>query len=682
MSTATRLKLIFSLLIFSVILSSALSVSSQYKITRMLTNIGADDTLSDRLNNVERAARVAQFDVVQVQQFLTDASATHDNQSFDDAAKFAADFSVRATQLHGLIDGLSANRDFAPGIATMQAALANAEASFPNYDALGIKMAHAYIDGGMAGGNVLMKQFDPVSEQIVDTMDKLVTTASTLNDSLNTVTGDNIQLARDTLTSNSTFQVVAGIVLVALFIAVTLYAITLIANPITVLTQLMERLSGGELTVTVPFVAKRDDVGKMARSIDQFRRGLLDNESLRAAGEAQRAQAERDRARALRNMADTVESETRRAVERLSGDTAEMADHAGKMAASANAVGSNCQSVAAAAEQSMANAQIVAAASEEMRSSIVEISQQMTHSTAATAQAVSASELAHQTIGQLASAVNRIGEVASLIRGIAEQTNLLALNATIEAARAGDAGKGFAVVASEVKTLANQTSQATEDIGRQIAEIRTTTNAAVEAVAGIGTAIRNVEIVSSSIAAAVEEQTAATGEIVRNITQTSDAVREVTQRITEVSSEADDTGRRAADVSAAASDMAEAVEDMRTILVKIVRTASEDADRRNAVRYSVDSAATLHVGGKNIVGHVENCSAGGALFTGIEHSLATGTQVTLAISGFADKLPAIVRGGSEGWVRLEFQLNAALRPNFERDFTRLTAQAEALGRAA
>ncbi len=682
MSTAARLKLIFSFLILAVILSSAVSVSSQERGAQLLSTIRTGDELSDKLSTIERTARIAQFDVVQVQQFLTDASATHDNQSFDDAAKFAGDFTDRVKQLRGLIGEMSGDSNVSTGVATMQKALSDAEATFPSYDAIGIKMAHAYIDSGTANGNILMKQFDPVSEQIVDTMDKLVSTASQLNDSLHAQNGGNIDKADSILTANANIQIIIGIALIGLFVAVTIYVTMLIANPITVLTQLMTRLSAGELGVTVPFVAKRDDVGKMACAIDQFRRGLLDNETLRAAGETQRIEAERDRARALRNMADTVESETRRAVERLSGDTVEMADHAGKMASSAEAVGSNCQSVAAAAEQSMANAQIVAAASEQMRSSIQEISHQMAHSTTATAEAVSASDIARQTIARLSTAVDRIGEVASMIRGIAGQTNLLALNATIEAARAGEAGRGFAVVASEVKALANQTSQATEDIGRQIEEIRSTTAATVDAVTGIGTAIGNVEAVSGSIAAAVEQQTAATGEIVRNITQTTDAVREVTQRITEVSTEAGDTGRRAGDVSAAANDMALAVEDMRKILIKIVRTASDDADRRGATRYAVDVAATLTIAGKSFAGRLENCSTGGARFAGSEGDVPRGSQVTLEISGFSDKLTAIVRGGSENWVRLEFVLNAATRQSFERDFARLTARSEGLNRAA
>ncbi|MCB1753821.1 MAG: methyl-accepting chemotaxis protein, partial [Gammaproteobacteria bacterium] len=172
--------------------------------------------------------------------------------------------------------------------------------------------------------------------------------------------------------------------------------------------------------------------------------------------------------------------------------------------------------VASAAELASSNVQTVAAAAEELGSSISEISRQMSVQNGAADDAVTAALASDTEIKGLAEKVEAIGDVVNLITGIAEQTNLLALNATIEAARAGDAGKGFAVVASEVKNLASQTAKATDQIATQIQEVQDRTGKAVSAIADIGTRIEKIREIAASVAAAVEEQNAASGEISRN----------------------------------------------------------------------------------------------------------------------------------------------------------------------
>jgi len=207
--------------------------------------------------------------------------------------------------------------------------------------------------------------------------------------------------------------------------------------------------------------------------------------------------------------------------------------------------------------------QSVAAATEELSASISEISQQVAQSTTIAQRAVGQARETDATINGLAQASQKIGEVADLIRDIANQTNLLALNATIEAARAGDAGKGFAVVASEVKNLANQTAQATEEISGQISGIQGATAQAVDAIRVITSTISEIDQIASAIAAAVEQQGAATREISRSIQQAADGTRDVSQNISGVSSALSESARLADGLLGAASDLSHQADVMR-----------------------------------------------------------------------------------------------------------------------
>jgi methyl-accepting chemotaxis protein len=191
--------------------------------------------------------------------------------------------------------------------------------------------------------------------------------------------------------------------------------------------------------------------------------------------------------------------------------------------------------VAEAANRSHGNVATVVSAAEELANSIGEIGGQVERSTTIADAAVEEAERSNEMINGLAGAVDKISDVVALINGIASQTNLLALNATIEAARAGDAGKGFAVVASEVKSLANQTAKATEDIAYQINEVQGATGNAVTGIEGISNTIRQMSEISTAIAAAVEQQRAATGEIARNANAVSDDAASVLNSVTELS---------------------------------------------------------------------------------------------------------------------------------------------------
>ncbi|MFN5685812.1 methyl-accepting chemotaxis protein, partial [Bradyrhizobium sp.] len=208
--------------------------------------------------------------------------------------------------------------------------------------------------------------------------------------------------------------------------------------------------------------------------------------------------------------------------------------------------------VAVASEQASTNVQSVASATEEMASSVTEISRQVQQSARMANEAVSQARTTTGRVGELSKAAARIGDVVELINTIAGQTNLLALNATIEAARAGDAGRGFAVVATEVKALAEQTAKATGDIGQQIAGIQAATQESVGAIREISETIERLSEISATIAAAVEEQGAATQEISRNVQQAAQGTQQVSSNITDVQRGATQTGTASSEVLSAA----------------------------------------------------------------------------------------------------------------------------------
>ncbi|MCR6631791.1 MAG: methyl-accepting chemotaxis protein [Magnetospirillum sp.] len=439
-------------------------------------------------------------------------------------------------------------------------------------------------------------------------------------------------------------------------------------GPLTRMADAMRRLATGEREVEVPSRERADEVGAMARALQVFKDNAAEAERLRTAQEQERTRAEAEKLVALRAMADTVERETRSAVDRVAERTGHMQDDAVGMASSAQLVSANSQDVAAAAAQALANAQNVASASEQLSASIGEITQQVGTAGGITRRAVESVLDAQHTMAQLTEAVAHIGEVAQIISGIAAQTNLLALNATIEAARAGDAGKGFAVVAGEVKALATQTSRATEEISGQIDTIQGTTRHVEAAVSAIAQSIRDVDGMSSAIAAAIEQQGAATAEIARNVTQTSDAALEVSNRIATVSGEAASTGERAATVRSVSTDVAEAIDQLRHALVRTVRTATREVDRRALPRYRVNAAATVRLGSEWAEATIQDCSEGGVTLLAGTLSLGLGQRVSLSAPLLGDNLPAEVVELEHGHAHLHFRLDGEEQERFADRF--------------
>lgn len=359
------------------------------------------------------------------------------------------------------------------------------------------------------------------------------------------------------------------------FIAAGLLGVALgVVRPIVRMTGTMQKLATGDLAAEIPFAQRRDEVGSMAGALLVFKQAAIENSRLREEQLRQEQEAALAKRSALNQMAETVERETGRSVDTATAATQSVEQAASGLSEIAKSLSAESQAVAAASTQALGNSQAVSAAAEELSASIREIAGQVARTSTVTKSAVAGREQARSTIQALAGSVKKIAEVSDLIGGIAGQTNLLALNATIEAARAGEAGRGFAVVAAEVKSLSDQTAKSTEEIGRLIAEIQASTQAAVDAVETMGGHIVEIDGVATSVAAAMEEQDAATREITRSISESASAAKEVSAKIGNVSRDAASVNERAAEVRQAIAGMAANLEQLRSVVVQTVRDST------------------------------------------------------------------------------------------------------------
>jgi len=335
-----------------------------------------------------------------------------------------------------------------------------------------------------------------------------------------------------------------------------------IVPPILGMTSAMTRLAGGDHGVEIPAVDKKDEIGLMARAVLVFKENMIKAKEL-AANEAEELKARMARAKRVEALTDRFDADVSMVLKTVASASTELQTTATSMSGTAEETSRQATAVAAATEQAATNVQTVASATEELSSSVGEISRQVAQSAKIAQKAVDEATQTNATIQGLSEVADKIGDVVQLINDIASQTNLLALNATIEAARAGDAGKGFAVVASEVKSLANQTAKATEEIGAQIAAIQSSSNQAVSAIKGIGATIVEISDITTSIASAVEEQSAATQDIARNVQQAAAGTSEVSANIVGVTQAAGETGAAAQQVLSASGELSQQSETLR-----------------------------------------------------------------------------------------------------------------------
>jgi methyl-accepting chemotaxis protein len=318
------------------------------------------------------------------------------------------------------------------------------------------------------------------------------------------------------------------------------------------MTGAMGTIAGGDTSIAVPCVDRRDEMGAMAVALLVFKENAEKVRAMQTEREALENAAQAEKAAAMNRLADEFEAKIGEIVETVSSASTELEASARTLTSTADRSQQLATAVAAASEQATANVQSVASATEQLTSSVTEISRQVQESARMAGDAVDQARTTNDRVGELSKAAGRIGDVVELINTIAGQTNLLALNATIEAARAGEAGRGFAVVASEVKALAEQTAKATGEISQQISGIQAATGESVSAIRAISGTIERLSEISSTIAAAVEEQGAATQEISRNVQQAAQGTQEVSSNISDVERGAGETGSASSQVLSAA----------------------------------------------------------------------------------------------------------------------------------
>lgn len=447
-----------------------------------------------------------------------------------------------------------------------------------------------------------------------------------------------------------------------------------VVRPINTINRVMLQLADGATTIDVPYVTRLDEIGGMARAVEVFRQHILEAERLSARQEesrAARAQRQDEMERHTEDFGTSVSA----VLETLEGSAAGMRRAAEAMARISGTLHDEATSTSKEASRSSLDLTAVAASVEQMTATVHEISRQVATAAEVSRQAVRRTEASQESIRSLGESTSRIGDVVSLISEIAGQTNLLALNATIEAARAGDAGKGFAVVAGEVKALAAQTAKATTEIGGQIDTVRRATEATILAMAEIGGMIRQMDEVSTTIAAAVEEQSVTTRGIATSVQAVSDATVQSVRAMGHVVEVADQAGAASKDVLGGASKVGEESGRLGLEVQRFLAAVRTDTDERRAFERinGENIVAVLRVPGRDAIKAKVNDLSLGGIALWCELPIEPRTEVSIELPNVDGALIGNVSRSGTAGLGIEFRADAATRSQVERAMRSLSS---------
>ena len=512
------------------------------------------ERLHDHVAPIALGVRQLQTEIVQIQQFLSDISATRGenglDDGFDNAAKFRQAFLDDMKKTRALAEQVKAS--------ALTADLDRIAADFPSYYDTGVRMAKAYVADGTSAGNKLMEEFDQRGQNLTQSLETLIGHADQLMQT------DRAAAAAAAASSRRHAWIITGVLVVVAGIGFALALhlgrrITTVAVILQEAGTVMNRAARGDLNARIIRITREDEIGQLMISVNR----VLDltetfaKEIGAAMAAAQRKEYFRyipeeglrgDFLRFVRAInailasmeardAKTVQFEAavKGMVDNVAQSTKGISETANMMAHRSEATGGRSLDVGEAAQATTQRAEIVSQATRQLVASINEIAAQATQSSSVARHATKQISSTSSRMDELSKAISQIGQVVGLINTIAGQTNLLALNATIEAARAGEAGKGFAVVADEVKKLANQTATATGTITGQVDAVQTAAREAIEAIADIVHTIESIEGIAATIAGAVQQQEASTQEISCNIQGVVSEAEHVSRSVSQLS---------------------------------------------------------------------------------------------------------------------------------------------------